>query len=111
MNAGRIALAAVASLAGLVIGLIDLGASEVVVPLGLILLASAVLGAASPRQAWLAALLVGVGLPLFHIGAALLGHDRIDTAKNYALMALVAQIPAFLGAGLGATLGWVLRTA
>ena len=111
MDAGRLVLPFIALLAGLLIGVIDLRATEVVVAVGLILVATLALAVASPRQAWLTGLLVGLGIPLLYLMALAFGIRPVDPPRPNLLPTLPALIPASVGAGLGALIGFLLRAS
>ncbi|MEP6732490.1 MAG: histidine kinase [bacterium] len=86
---------AFALLAGLVIGWLDLGATDVQGPLLLLMLAAFVLALVTSAPAWLVGVSVAVGLPLAHLIAG--------SATWGTLIALVpSMIAAFGGKGIAA---------
>jgi hypothetical protein len=103
--------ALLAAVCGAVIGVLDLasGASSDVQPVVLlVLLFSGFFGLVRPRRAWLWALLVGGGVPVGHVLGPALGRAPAYPVEPGRWITLLALIPALLGAGAGAAVGWVV---
>lgn len=92
---------AVAGVAGLVIGWLDLGANEVQPIVALLLVAGGVLGLVTRRGAWLVALVLGLGVPAVHAVLWVVGRPQPEPDVP-PLAVLIAMIPAALGVGAGA---------
>jgi hypothetical protein len=89
--------------AGALVGYIDLGASEVFVPAGMILVFTFVLGMLAPRLAWLWGIVVGLGVPVMHGIIAIRGQ-----AQPYPFDWSGVFLPIMFGLA-GAYAGWFVR--
>jgi hypothetical protein len=104
-------LAAVA----VVVGLDRIGTSDdsATVVLLALLVASALLGFAAPRWAWLTGLVIGAAIGLAHIVYTTLGpdlpHPSVPAGVGGAATLLVLVVPGIVGAYLGAGSAWLLR--
>lgn len=90
---------------GVIIGWIDLQASEVQPIVLFILGSTALLGFVQPLRAWLWALIIGSGILTAHLLGPLLGLNPPYEVKPNVLVTLIALIPAFIGAYIGAFIG------
>lgn len=99
-------LAALAALClGLVVGWIDLGATDVQGPLLLLMLASFIVALGSRAPVWIIALAATLGLPLVAIGAWV----ATGTGDPQWAM-LIALVPALLAAFAGRAIGTLIRS-
>ena len=91
----------VAIVAGLVIGWLDLGSSEVQPIVALLLVAGGILGLVARRGAWLVAIVLGLGVPAVHAILWLTGRPpAYPMAAPWSV--LIAMIPAAIGVAAGA---------
>ena len=99
--------------AGLVIGYVDMRAkTDDNLPVVLIIiLTTFIFGAVHPRNAWRWALIIGLCIPLFHIGGELSGIHPPYPVEPNVFITFIALIPAFIGAYLGALTRGVFRIA
>jgi hypothetical protein len=83
------------------------------VSLAVLLLASAVLGFAAPRWAWLSGLVLGAAIALADLTYATVGpapaHPMSPAGVTGAATMLVLIVPALVAAYLGAGAAWLLR--
>lgn len=92
---------------GIMIGLLDMRATEVQGTVLLILVASVLPGFARPRWAWLWAITIALCLPLVYLSASLFGYS-LHNVKPNVFATLIALIPAFLGAYGGVLLRYMV---
>jgi hypothetical protein len=89
---------------GALVGYLDLHATEVQGPALMIVVSAGALGMLQPRYAWLAALLVGLGVPVAHGLNALLGMKQpyviTPWYSGIVLPLLFALGAAYAGVGL-----------
>ena len=67
----------------------------------LLLVLTFLFGVAWPKQAWLWALIVGLGVPAAHLLGLLVGHRPPYPVEPNVLATFLALVPAFVGAYLG----------
>jgi hypothetical protein len=84
---------------GVLVGLMDVKATEVQLTVLLLLAFGFFAGFNQPRRAWRWAMLLGVWVPLFAFIAAGIGLTQFQMQQQFG--ALIALIPAFLGAYAG----------
>ena len=90
---------------GALTGYLDLHASEVQPIVLLLLLFTATLGFAQPRHAWRWGMILGLSICCTHVAAHLLGYKTYPIQPNV-LASLLALIPSFIGAYVGAGIRW-----
>lgn len=93
----------------MIIGWIDLQASEVQPVVLLILSSTALLGFVQPPRAWLWALIIGSGILTAHLIGPWLGLNPLYEVQPNVFATLIALIPAFIGAYIGAFIGWLVQ--
>ena len=97
-NLGRTALCTTLSVAlGLIIGWLDLHATEVSVTIVALVLAGLLLGLLQPRGAWRWAVLLALGLPIMAAVGVLLHLDSAEPIRVDPRIALVAFAFALIG--------------
>ena len=92
------------------IGWLDFHASEVQPAVALLLVASAVIAWLQPRYAWIVALMLGLSIIETHFVAEAMGKAPV-TPSTPRIGALLALIPASIGAAAGALLGVAATSA
>ena len=93
---------------GLLLGLLDSHLEPVGVTVVLIALCGGALGLWQPAGAWRSALVLGLGVFLWHLLEATVGFKPPYPAEPNIFITLGALVPAFLGAMGGALVRWVL---
>lgn len=91
-------------IAGPLIGWVDFQATEVQTAVLLLLVLSGGIAWLRPRAAWLVALLLGLSIVETHFVADVLGKTPV-TPSTSRIAALLALIPASIGAATGALIG------
>lgn len=91
-------------IAGPLIGVLDFRATEVQPAVLMLLLFSAAIAYLQPRYAWIVALMLGLSIVETHFVAEVLGKVPA-TPSTSRVAALLALIPASVGAAIGGTLG------
>ena len=89
---------------GVIIGMIDLTATEVQLPALMLLTIGFFAGYAKPKYAWVWALLLGIWVPLAEFTALAIGL-KIGYRPDI-LASSIALVPAFVGAYGGAFVQW-----
>ena len=97
----------IAVLLGCLAGWIDLHNDEVQAAVLVIVVSAGALGLWAPRLAFVAGLIVGLGVPLAHLYARMTGYQLPYPMGHYA-ESFIALIPGVLAAGIGAALRRVL---
>jgi NO-binding membrane sensor protein with MHYT domain len=80
----------------------------------LLLVVTFLFGVAQPKQAWLWALIVGLGIPLAHLLGLLVGYRPPYPVGPNVFVTFIALVPAFIGAYLGVlarSVGQLLSTS
>jgi hypothetical protein len=95
-------------IAGPFIGWVDFQATEVQTAVLLLLALSAVIAWLRPRTAWLVALMLGLSTVETRFVADALGKTPVTPSTSH-IAALLALIPASIGAATGALLGVAAR--
>lgn len=91
----------VAIVAGLIIGWLDLRATEVQPIAALLLVVGVILGLVTHRGAWLVASVLGLGVPAVHAALWLAGRPQpFPVTPPWSV--LIAMVPAALGVAAGA---------
>lgn len=90
-------------------GAADLVASEVQVPVALLLLFGGALGFVAGKWAWVWGLVLGCSVFCAHGLAAIRGYQPPYQVQPNLLVTLLAVIPAMLGSLMGAGLSLVIR--
>jgi hypothetical protein len=98
-----LAVLGLAIAAGMLVGCVDRGASEVFVPAGMILVFTFALGMLAPRLAWLWGIVVGLGVPAVHAMVQISGQ-----AQPYPFDWSGVFLPIMFGLA-GACAGWFVR--
>ena len=93
---------------GLLIGYLDWHASEVQPIVLLVLIAVGAVSFFWPRWSWLAAIVVAVCIPIAHLIGRAMGYTESYPIEPNVWAALLALIPAFIAAGLGAGARWAI---
>ena len=93
---------------GLFIGYLDWFANEVQIIVLLILIAVGTISFGWPRWSWLAAIIVAFSLPIVHLIGYALGYVEAFPPEPNVWATLIALIPAFIAAGLGAGGRWIV---
>jgi len=95
---------------GLLTGWLDFNATEVQLSALMVIAFSFGFSVANPKMAWLIALLMGGGIPVFAFVARLLGFTPVDQSHSvwYAGIILPLAI-AFVAAYAGVLFQWLLR--
>jgi hypothetical protein len=97
----------IALVLGVCAGWIDLHSEEVQPTVLVLVVAAGSLGFFAPRLAALSGLLVGIGVPLAHLYARIVGYALPYPMHAY-VESFIALIPAVLAAGIGAAIRRVL---
>ena len=92
---------------GLLLGLLDSHLEPVGVTVVLIALCGGALGLWQPTGAWRSALVLGLGVFLWHLLEAAVGYRPPYPAEPNIFITLGALVPAFLGAMGGALVRWL----
>ena len=92
----------------LLIGRVELRADEVQGPVLLVVVWAFILGLAKPKWAWLWAVVIGGSIFAAHAWARAVGYPEPYPPEPNIFAALIALIPAFIGAYAGAGLRWGL---
>lgn len=95
---------------GTIAGYVDVNASEVQPAALLIIIFTCFLGFIQPRNAWVAALLVGSSILVAHLLSPVLGYHTMDPVEPNIWETSIALVPAFLGAYIGAAAGWAISS-
>jgi hypothetical protein len=95
--------------AGLLLGFVDSHLEPVGMTVVFVALCGAALGLAWPVGVWRWALVLGLGLFLWHLLEAACGYRPPYPAAPNVFVTLIALVPAFVGAYGGACLRWLLN--
>ncbi len=95
--------------AGLLLGFVDSHLEPVGVTIVLVVLCAGAFGLAQPAGAWRWALVLGLGLFLWHLLEAAVGYKPPYPAEPSIFITLGALVPAFVGAYGGALVRWLAR--
>jgi hypothetical protein len=98
-------------LAAVCIGIVDLNVKPVQIPAALLLGVTALLSFWRPRRAWARALFLGMSVPAAHAVANASGFRPPYAFEPNGAAALIALIPAAIGAALGAGARWAVAEA
>lgn len=103
-----LSIALLSALAGSFASWVDWHNREVQPTVLVILVATFLLGAIRPRQAWLSAVIVGGAVPCSDLGPAIWFHP-LEMPQPNTWGSCLAFIPAAVGAAAGAACGTVVR--
>jgi hypothetical protein len=106
----RLAFSLLALLLGALAGYVDLMATSVQAPAGVLLLSAFLLGGLQPRCIWRWSTLLGLGIPAARLAGWALGRQALDDAELLPLV-VMPVIFAFLAALGGALARWALDSA
>ena len=94
---------------GLLLGWLDSQLEPVGVTVALVALCGGALGLLHPAGAWRWALVLGLGLFLWHLLEAAVGYRPPYPAEPSVFVTLIALVPAFVGAYGGALARWMIN--